>query len=502
MDIPVDVMKSVEKQEKDKRKKVLILSLGTGGSTYNKMEGDIPKQMYNNKLYFSSYQNAAYSFDGGETKEHAEFVAYPLINYLNPDYVFLVGTVKSVWTAFYSRFVSDDNRSEESIKKLYQIEMEGGRELEDNRIIEFQKQIQEVFDNDIYNSNGSYIRIILTKYGLNEDEVQFNYTQIRTIETSLDKENEYDVSFDITHSFRSLPLYNLIILNYIRQLSSIDIEIEHIFYGNLDVSREIGYAPIVDLKGIDKTLKITNAVSSFKYSGDASLLVREIPNEDLKKKLQRFDWATQINDIGSMEDSLGDLIEVLNDAFNNANEREKDLYRLVKEVCDSCFPSTKEFKKLHSIWETPYMHGYIQYRIGRWLLSVNRSGQATLMAHEAWRSLCMPIVVISSGERISLAKLQNFERRKTADVQAISKLKKKHVNESIMNTFKKAQKSDEKIKSIRDGFAHGRAVLEPSALESKNEIKVRKNIEDMYDCLEKIIRIEKEEWDNISNLFK
>ena len=57
--------------------------------------------------------------------------------------------------------------------------------------------------------------IDLTKYGINEKQLKENYAIIKGIENKLKRNVKYEVAFDITHSFRSLPIYNLIVFNYI-----------------------------------------------------------------------------------------------------------------------------------------------------------------------------------------------------------------------------------------------------------------------------------------------
>ena len=129
-------------------KKVLILSLGTGDAAYRNMSGDIIEQMYDNNTFFSSYTSAEYKIDD-DRPVRAEFMALPLIEKEKPDIVFLVGTMKSVWTALYSRFVTDEEkRSKTNMRKLYEIEKSGSYKSSDNEILESQENIQSIYDAD------------------------------------------------------------------------------------------------------------------------------------------------------------------------------------------------------------------------------------------------------------------------------------------------------------------------------------------------------------------
>ena len=118
----------------------------------------------------------------------------------------------------------------------------------------------------------------------------------------------------------------------------------------------------------------------------------------------------------------------------------------------------------------------------------------------------MPIVIASRGDIISLGSLQNFNQRSQADIIAISKLKKlfnaNKIDEKIVITFKEAKKADAKIKDTRDIFAHGKTVTQDESIKSKSEEIIRPRIERMFEKLEEVIKIEKDDWNNIYSLLK
>ena len=162
----------------------------------------------------------------------------------------------------------------------------------------------------------------------------------------------YHVSFDITHSFRSLPLYNLIILNYLKEVKQLPIRIDHVFYGNFDASHDSGmkrtldagekkgdkaqFSPIVDLGNLVNVLDLTNGVTEFRNTGNAVSLLQnmqreqKIEEDDFAENLSRFDWAMQVNDFDQMKASIEDFL-----SYSSRMESEgayEDLKSMVVQV--------------------------------------------------------------------------------------------------------------------------------------------------------------------------
>ena len=129
-------------------KNVLILSLGTGNAVYRNMEGDIIDQMYDNNTWFSSYSSVNYKY-GDSSPIHAEFMALPLLEMEKPDMVFLIGTMGSVWTALYSRFVTDPAvRSKDHMRKLFEIEKASAHDTPLDVLETSQRAIQQIYDDE------------------------------------------------------------------------------------------------------------------------------------------------------------------------------------------------------------------------------------------------------------------------------------------------------------------------------------------------------------------
>lgn len=97
-----------------------------------------------------------------------------------------------------------------------------------------------------------------------------------------------EVIFDITHSFRSLPMLALVILNYAKALKNI--KLLGIYYGFFDPSASSNIMPIFDLTPLNLILEWSHAVDIFLKYGISGPF-RDISVEQLKPHLRSEQWA-------------------------------------------------------------------------------------------------------------------------------------------------------------------------------------------------------------------
>lgn len=315
------------------KKKVLLLTLGTGDTSYRELDPDTVLKLPGNKTILQTYKDTEYLFNGKVV--HSSMLAQPIMQELKPDIVFFIGTVRSTWTSLYSNFVSDEKRNEEFIRELLISEKNHGKDTKEEELEKLQRRIQGIFEeSEVFMAEGiEKAEILLIKYGLTEDELEYNYHKLSRIgEFMKESDAEYEVSFDITHSFRSLPIYNLTILNYLKALSSASIRITHVYYGNLDVSYENNHvAPILDFSDMVRLMDLTAAVAEFRDTGNVKALFPYVPESDrrIKQELELFDWAIQTNDLNRLEKSIQGLQECLD---VQASSRYGDLYSMLRDT--------------------------------------------------------------------------------------------------------------------------------------------------------------------------
>ena len=124
--------------------RILILSLGTGSGLKD-------KNMYPSDTIFHSsgasvYRQTTYQFDGSEEKVQSAFVAEPLIRRCDPEYVIVIGSIRSSWSNFYRNFAGE-NKDYEIYKRLYDLETQNdGKNTLLDKLEEYRQQIEMVYD--------------------------------------------------------------------------------------------------------------------------------------------------------------------------------------------------------------------------------------------------------------------------------------------------------------------------------------------------------------------
>lgn len=187
--------------------KILISALGTGSL----------KEEHTHK---GEYEPAVYKLLGSDREYKTSFVAAALSEYLMVDRIFLIGTSKSMWDEVYNYF---SKVSKQQFYESYWVEL-------GEKVASFKAGDIKINENDLENVNkaidgylkdirgtalgGSHCYII--DYGLNEAELWNNFDVIMRMGDNLKEGDE--IYLDITHSFRSIPLFNYLMLDLIKIL--------------------------------------------------------------------------------------------------------------------------------------------------------------------------------------------------------------------------------------------------------------------------------------------
>ncbi|MBZ2175789.1 TIGR02221 family CRISPR-associated protein [Schnuerera sp. xch1] len=143
----------------------------------------------------------------------------------------------------------------------------------------YQAGLKEILDNRRIKYRDFELRA-----GANEEEIWENFDIVFNL---LDYEDE--VYIDITHSFRSLPIIIMSIINYAKFIKNISIE--GIYYGAFDAKDKDGIAPIFDLSLFNAISDWTIGAEKFINSGDARLLVSHVKKaiDNYKSIIRRSD---------------------------------------------------------------------------------------------------------------------------------------------------------------------------------------------------------------------
>lgn len=441
-------------------KKILILTLGVGRKALGQDQYPYDKTNY------------IVEIEGTDQTQviESEYVAEIQISKYQPDMVIIVGTVRSGWGMFYRKFTQEshieENERAQDMLRLSEIEENYGKDTDNNTLKELEKEIQQIYNHKLIltNSKKIEIRICLIRYGINQAELLENYRNISDIENYLDKDEEYDVAFDITHSFRSLPIYNLVILNYLQMVSSYKMNISHIYYGNFDVKAECdNKASLVDLADISEVLKLTNAVSEFKNTGNAISLIRMLPpvEEPLIRALEKFDMATQMNGRNEVIEALKQLSDVLNQESVTRN-RYVDVKTMLKTTLGA------EPNNILKIVDCPNK-GEAQLMLVKWYQRQNRYGLAVATATEALRSLLIPYYLQLFHREETDYENENRRKEAVQRLGLIVKAKDRWMKSEITDFLIELENlRNGEIKDVRNIFAHN--LLKQGQSDSKTVI--------------------------------
>lgn len=245
-----------------------------------------------------NYKYATYRFpDGREYSDN--FIAHVLCQHYGVDRLILIGTAHSMWEEVYYKLAQERGLFNESVY------FEIGNyciNADHNTSLDIPHQ------NDLDNALGEGGKAIAIRYGLNETELQENAGKILGLEQYLHKGDELYV--DVTHSFRSLPLFLMNTLVYLQNVSTKKINIKHISYGMLDITRELGYTPVVELNSVMKINQWITGAYAFTQFGNAyqvADLLEEEGEKDSAQRLREFSNEMNLNHLDGLQSQCGKM---------------------------------------------------------------------------------------------------------------------------------------------------------------------------------------------------
>lgn len=345
-------------------------------------------------LYNREYRKANYKFDDDNVIS-TSFIAAAIKERYNIDKLILIGTVKSMWEEVYRTF------SKEHIDENFYFTLSEHCQHANSKSELYLPDISK-----IEKYLGEKSKIILIKYGLNENEIAFNQEIILGIEQYLNRNDELIV--DITHSFRSLPLFLLNTLIYLQNVSRKNIVISRILYGMLDVTTEMGYTPVVDLKLLLETNDWISGAYSFKEFGD-SYKIAELLKDNHKSicnKLKRFSDAKNLNYFNALEKQVQEL---------QSFKGEKNLPAIAQIIIN---PIVDEFINQMSPTNIHYL---FQFKLAKWhFQKMNYSSSYICFTEAIISYVCMSLKLDEKDkDNRDKAKEFIFKDRKFIDIRSI-----------------------------------------------------------------------------------
>ena len=163
-------------------------------------------------------------------------------------------------------------------------------------------------------------KIILTKFGMNTNEIFVNFNMMMEIGNILNDGDE--IYLDITHSFRSNAMWMFLVINYITDVLDKNIEIKMISYGMFEAKYEeeikengenikLVISPIVNLKAFFDLMNWIKGANELKNYGNAYTILEMIEDDDVNKKIKTFSNSINLNYIGTIKRNLESIKKII-----------------------------------------------------------------------------------------------------------------------------------------------------------------------------------------------
>lgn len=280
-------------------RKVLISFIGTGLVDKN----DLARRIY---------KPAKYKL--GENVVETSFLASALGKFLDIDTYFLFGTMKSMWEAVYEKFAAQKG-IELDVAYWLQLSEQCGEKANHTSRID-----SSLFYN-IEKIIGNNSKIFPIHYGLYEKEIEENFSIFADAMTYLQDGDE--IFLDITHSFRSLPLFATTALSFIKDVADKKISFSGIYYGMLEARREFnGVVPVVNLSYISELQNWIKGAYSFNHFGNGHLLADLLceKNKTTSEKLTQFTNVLSMNFIHEIKSQISLLKSLASNTYSQPEQ--------------------------------------------------------------------------------------------------------------------------------------------------------------------------------------
>ena len=214
------------------------------------------------------YKKAKYFFKDENKIHESSFIASALGEFLDIDTYYLFGTMKSAWEAVYLNYAKEDKDDDYAFKLYKSASDSNCHSGLDNSLF---KNIERLLGNNS--------KIIPIYYGINERQIKDNFEIFSNALTDL--QDGDNVFLDITHSFRSLPLFATTAISFIQDVATKKIALKGIYYGMLEATNEFdGKTPIIDLSYIIKLQEWIKGAYSFSAFGKGEKISELMKEED------------------------------------------------------------------------------------------------------------------------------------------------------------------------------------------------------------------------------
>lgn len=212
-------------------------------------------------------------------------------------------------------------------------------------------------------------------------------------------ESNDELIFDITHGFRSLPMLNMVLINYAKLLKNV--HVKGIYYGAFEAKYQRNshwYSPIWNLKDFEELQDWSNNAAIFLQTGNAISVTNQMTDEiftDLKEKLSNFSKYILVN--RGLDIYRGNTMVELNQELSKGILDFPKKYEPLKPILKKIEKEFVDYQKDSAL------NGFLAVR---WCINNGLIQQAATLLEE----FLVTFVMTEIGEEISIA---HHEKRTT-----------------------------------------------------------------------------------------
>ncbi|MCB5936075.1 MULTISPECIES: TIGR02221 family CRISPR-associated protein [Bacillaceae] len=262
------------------------------------------------------YIKTTYKFGDSDKGYDTSFITSALSEHLQLDKIFMIGTDQSMWEEVYYYFgeVKENSYGEDVYLELDEKKSKG-------RLTEADLTcVNEAIDRYLKKMNpsatgGSSCKLI--QNGKNAEELTENFLIFMEFSRLIEPGDE--VYLDITHSFRSIPLFLFVLIDFVQTLRKDEnIKLSGVYYGMLEAKSD-NVTPVVDLKALFEVPQWTRGVYEFIHYGHAELLAQLIDHESYKASLKNISDLADLNHIKSLKSKVDQFHSDFKQGYEHKN---------------------------------------------------------------------------------------------------------------------------------------------------------------------------------------
>jgi len=315
----------------------------------------------------NGYTLTTYKISGSNRTFETPFISAALADCLKVDKIIFIGTAKSMWEEVYRYFTESsdgkiDNTYWEELRNLAGTSAFNHPMLNETVLNKAMASVDGYLKMINSTASGESKPIIL-KYGLNEEEMWENFNHFMKI-TDILKDGD-ELYLDVTHSFRSIPLFMYLMMDFIQTLNYKKITLKGLYYGMFEASKELGYTPVVDLKSLFEISQWIRGVYDFVNYGNGYLIGQLMEQRDAN-------YAGMSEKVGNISELIN--INYLTDLHNQIKSLFADFMNYEQQLKGAIvyiFPLLKNFVSRFSKIEKA---SEFQLELSKWYFDNRRYG--------------------------------------------------------------------------------------------------------------------------------